>query len=209
MPFDDRARWAAAHVLQRGAMTDEARRIRAADQWRIAGISVAVGAAIVVLLFTTDLRVLVVGRDATDGAWWRSVLSTTGFGVAVIGFVIALPRRFGLEKVPGLPTPAPTDVLTWAQRQRLDRQISGADPQDPDLVPLAFDRAARRINEPLPLLQAAVGGLVLASLARSGPPAMVLGVWALALVAVALLIPQQLAARRAAQAFVAHHRDVP
>ncbi|WP_111768022.1 hypothetical protein [Nakamurella deserti] len=204
--FDDDTRWTAAWAVLRRSPTEEARRIRTAEQWRTAGISIAAGVAVVVALGATGLHGLVLGARGEDlQGGWRTALSIAGYGLAVAGLVLSIPRRYGLDRVAGLPGRAPAEVLSRSQRQQLDRQITGADPLDPDLLPLAFDRAARRINEPLPVLRASVGGVLLGSVALRGTAGAVLALWVLTLVALAFVVPQQLAARSAALAFVDRH----
>lgn len=204
--FDDDTRWTAAYAVLRRSPTEESRRIRTADQWRTAGISIVAGIAVVIALGTTGLPGLVLGGSARDlQGGWRTVLSVAGYGLAVTGLLLSIPRRYGIDRVTGLTQRAPADVLSRPQRQLLDRQITGADPLDRDLLPLAFDRAARRLNEPLPVLRASVGGVLLGSIALRGTVGIVLATWVGALVALALVVPQQRAARSAAQAFVDRH----
>ena len=204
--YDEDTRWAAAWTVLHRAPTDEARGIRTADQWRTAGISIGVGVLTVVALTTAGLGALLFDRAGTDPTgWWRTPLAVVGYGLTVLGLLVAIPRRYGLDRIPGLTAQAPADVLNRSQREALDRQITGADPLDPDLLPLAFDRAARRINRPLPVAQAATGGILLGSVTLRGAGATVLVLWVVTLVVLAILIPQQLAARSAAQAFVDHY----
>lgn len=205
--YDDETRWAAARTRLHGSSSDDVRAIRAADGRRMGGLAVGVGLVVVVAMYATGLGGALYGNGGPDrGGAWRSVLSVAGYLCAGLGLLWALPRRLGQEKVAGLPAEAPAELLTREQRQVLDRQISGADPLDTRLLPLAFDRAARVVNAPLPLLRSAMAGVVLASLTRHGPAEVVLGGWALAAVAVALLLPEQLARQKAAGQFVSRHR---
>ena len=204
--YDDDTRWTAAWAVLRRSPTEESTRIRTAGQWRTAGISIGTGVVVVVVLTATDLGGLFYGQGAADsGGWWRTPLSVAGYALAVVGLLNAVPRRLGRDRVAGLSEHAPAELLNRSQRQVLDRQITGADALDPELLPLVFDRAARRVNEPLPVVQAAIGGVLLGSVAQRGAAGAVLAAWALTLVVLALVIPQQLAGRSAAQAFVDRH----
>lgn len=205
--FHDDERWTAAFSVARRHPVAVARTIRSADQWRIGGLSVVVGVVVVVALFTTGLGDVLYGTGTTPSSLWRSVLSGLGYLMAIGGFLWALPRAYGLDRVPGLPKEDPAQWLTLRQRQVVDRQITGGDRFDPFLLPLSFDRAGRLVNGPLPLLRFATVPFLLASVTRGGEVSVVLGLWAVLIVVVALAVPQQLAVRRAAAAFVATHRQ--
>lgn len=203
--FHDDERWTAAFSVARRLPVPAARTIRTADQWRVAGISAAIGIGVVVALLTTGLGDVLYGTGRTPSSAWRSILAGLGNLLALGGLLWALPRVYGLEKVTGLPRQDPVQWLTLRQRQVVDQQIAGGAPFDAFLLPLSYDRAGRLVNGPLPVLRFAFAPFLLASVTRGGDVTVVLTLWAVAIVVVALAVPQQRAMRAAAQRFVARH----